>query len=53
MEHWRNDTEKEKVKYSEKTCSSAWTSAGRGQRLTRSVTVQPAEHAKLNFGALY
>jgi len=53
MKHWTNDTDKEKVKYSEKISPSAWTSAGSGQRLTPSAMVRPAEHAKLNFGALY
>jgi hypothetical protein len=51
MEHRTNDDEK--VKYSEKTRPSAWASAGRGQRLTPSAMVRPAEHAKLNFEALY
>jgi len=53
MEYWMNDTDKEKVKYPEKTQTTAWTSAGRGQWLTPSAMVRPAEHAKLNFGALY
>jgi len=53
MEYWMNDTDKEKVKYPEKTHTSAWTSAGRGRRLTTLAMVRPAEHAKLNFGALY
>jgi hypothetical protein len=51
MEHRTNDTDKEKVKYSEKIRPSVWTSAGRGQQLTPSAMVRPAEHAKLNFGA--
>lgn len=53
MEYWMNDTDKEKVKYPGKTHTSAWTSAARGLRLTPSAMVRPAEHAKLNFGALY